>query len=80
VSVRARERACGQRPERLPLGTGWQDVDAGLVNRDALTVAFDPADPTRLVAGTNGAGVYELRLPPSRRAPAPGRAAGQQRT
>lgn len=51
---------------RRSLGTGWQDFDAGLVNRDALTVAFDPADPTRLVAGTNGAGVYELRLPPSR--------------
>jgi len=49
---------------RLSRGSGWQDFDAGLLNREALTVAFDPADPAHLVAGTGGAGAFELRFAP----------------
>jgi photosystem II stability/assembly factor-like uncharacterized protein len=49
---------------RRTLGTGWQDFDAGLLNRDALTIGFDPADPGRLLVGTGGAGAFELRLTP----------------
>jgi photosystem II stability/assembly factor-like uncharacterized protein len=50
---------------RRSLGTGWEDFDAGLLNRDALSIAFDPADPTHLVVGIDGAGVYETHLAPS---------------
>jgi photosystem II stability/assembly factor-like uncharacterized protein len=49
---------------RRTLATGWQDFDNGLLNRDALTIELDPADPAHLIAGTGGAGAFELRLPP----------------
>jgi len=49
-------------------GTGWQSLDAGLFNRDATTLEFDPYDPRRLLVGTAGAGAGAFA---SRSAPPP---------
>lgn len=50
---------------RFTLAGGWQQVDTGLYASDVLCLGFDPADPNRLLAGTNGAGVFELQLTPA---------------
>ncbi|HVR08048.1 MAG TPA: hypothetical protein VMW75_08370 [Thermoanaerobaculia bacterium] len=49
---------------RLSWGGPWQDLDGGLVNRSASCILFDPADPRRLLAGSGGAGVFEISLAP----------------
>jgi len=57
---------------RRSMGTRWQPFDAGLFNRNATSILFDPADPARLLVGTLGAGLFENRL-----APPPAAVAGQ---
>ncbi len=49
---------------RLPVGRRWRNLNAGLFNREALTLEFDPAEPDRLLVGTYGAGIFESHLAP----------------
>jgi photosystem II stability/assembly factor-like uncharacterized protein len=62
--------AWGDGVSRLPVGRRWRNLNAGLFNREALTLEFDPTEPGRLLVGTYGAGIFESRLTPDR-APAP---------
>lgn len=42
-------------------GASWRESDRGLGRWLATAVAFDPKDPSHLVAGTGGSGVFESR-------------------
>lgn len=43
-------------------GTTWNHLDSGLTNTDVRALAIDPADHTRLYAGTAGAGVFTMTV------------------
>jgi len=43
-------------------GATWNHLESGLTNLDVLALALDPADHTRLYAGTNGNGVFSMTV------------------
>lgn len=43
-------------------GATWNHLDSGLTNTDVQALAIDPADHTRLYAGTAGAGVFTMKV------------------
>ncbi len=43
-------------------GTSWNHLDSGLTNTDVRALAIDPADHTRVHAGTAGAGVFSMKV------------------
>jgi hypothetical protein len=43
-------------------GTTWNHLDSGLTNTDVQALAIDPADHTRIYAGTAGAGVFSMTV------------------
>lgn len=43
-------------------GTTWNHLDSGLTNTDVLALAIDPADHSRLYAGTRGDGVFAMKV------------------
>lgn len=47
---------------RLTLGRGREVLNAGLFDRFVPLLYFDPNDPLRLLGGTTGAGLLELRF------------------
>jgi photosystem II stability/assembly factor-like uncharacterized protein len=49
---------------RLKLGQGKQFLDTGIFNLQPAALLFDPADPRRLIASTDGGGLLEYRFAP----------------
>jgi photosystem II stability/assembly factor-like uncharacterized protein len=45
-------------------GLPWQEFVDGLFNPSTTAIAFDPADPGRLLVGTSGGGVFEVHVAP----------------
>ncbi len=43
-------------------GATWNHLDSGLTNTDVQALAIDPADHTRIYAGTAGAGVFSMTV------------------
>ncbi|MHB8798170.1 MAG: hypothetical protein ACYDBY_06865 [Thermoanaerobaculia bacterium] len=43
-------------------GATWNHLDSGLSNTDVQALALDPADHTRLYAGTSGDGVFSMTV------------------
>lgn len=43
-------------------GATWNHLDSGLTNTDVRALAIDPADHTRIYAGTAGAGVFSMTV------------------
>lgn len=43
-------------------GTTWKQVNDGLMNLDALSLAVDPRDPNLVYVGTAGGGVFSVHL------------------
>lgn len=61
------QSAVSQGVVRLTLGRGRSPVNDGLFDPLVTALLFDPGDPTRLLAATEGAGVMEYRFPPAAR-------------